>query len=766
MIIKGWLFDAYPLGNRMVFWIKQENGYPVRLEDNCWSHSIYVTSDYINRSDLEKLILKQQEGNNTELIKDYEFVSKYKRITDTTRSDVLKLTLSDSTKALALARRIESLDKFGKLMLYNVDLLPAQSYFYDHDIFPLAFCEVSSNNGHLKKLNWKINDDDDNVWSIDYKIPSFKIIHLDIELKKEGGKIPKYSDRIGSISIKQNDDDKEEENIEIKKESEEDIIDELIAEVAKIDPDFIFTEDGDSFTFPYLVHRAEKSGKNLILGREEFLPLKKSVKEGGISYFSYGRVYFKPTTQKLLGRIHLDKSNSFVWNESGLQGLYEIARICRMPFHTASRASIGKCLSSLQFYYSTTHNDTLIPWKPTLAEHFKTFEELLIADRGGFIFEPKIGVHEQVAEFDFVSLYPNIMFKKNVSAETILCDCCLDSKLRVPELNYNVCEKRTGIIPMSLQIILDRRAEYKKLLKSPTIPEELKTVYDARQCSLKWILVTSFGYLGFNNAKFGRIDAHISVCAFDRQIFLKVAKATEKYGFRIIHGIVDSIWIQKKGTKQRDYLELKEAIEDKIGFSISFEGIYRWIVFPPSKVNNNLPVVNRYFGAFEDSNIKIRGIETRRRDTPSLFAKFQNEILEIMASGNNIEEVRKLIPRVFEHFEKYRQQLKDRSIPLEELAFAKRRSKNFNEYQINRNTAENDAMKRLYTEGKLLEGGQILRYIITNYKDRRSHSKSLNTRNIPLATPLELVSDNTVYDIDRYIELLTQICNSVIEPFR
>src|SRR5918999_854069 len=204
MVIKGWLFDAYPLGNRMVFWIKQENGYPVRLEDNCWSHSIYVTSDYINRSDLEKLILKQQEGNNTELIKDYEFVSKYKRITDTTRSDVLKLTLSDSTKALALARRIESLDKFGKLMLYNVDLLPAQSYFYDHDIFPLAFCEVSSNkssdSGSCSKLRWNIEEEDDDVWSIDYHIPSFKIIHMEMELKKERvGKIPKFTDRIDSI---------------------------------------------------------------------------------------------------------------------------------------------------------------------------------------------------------------------------------------------------------------------------------------------------------------------------------------------------------------------------------------------------------------------------------------------------------------------------------------------------------------------------------------------------------------------------------------
>jgi DNA polymerase-2 len=645
--------------------------------------------------------------------------------------------------------------------------LPAQSYFYDHDIFPLAFCEVS-NNDHLKKLNWKIKDDDDDVWSIDYKIPSFKIIHLNIELKKEGGKIPKYSDRIGSISIKQNDDEKEE-NIEIKKESEEDIIDELTDEVAKIDPDFIFTEDGDSFTFPYLVHRAEKSGRNLILGREESLPLKKSAKEGGISYFSYGRVYFKPTTQKLLGRIHLDKSNSFVWNESGLQGLYEIARICRMPFHTASRASIGKCLSSLQFYYATTHNDTLIPWKPTLAEHFKTFEELLIADRGGFIFEPKIGVHEQVAEFDFVSLYPNIMFKKNVSAETILCDCCPDSKLRVPELNYNICEKRTGIIPMSLQIVLDRRAEYKKLLKSPTIPEELKTVYDARQCSLKWILVTSFGYLGFNNAKFGRIDAHIAVCAFDRQILLQTAKIAERHGFRVLHGIVDSLWIQKKkneATKQ-DYLELKESIETETGFAISFEGVYKWIAFVSSKINNQLPVSNRYFGVFEDEGtLKVRGMEVRRHDTPQFFSKCQQEILEIIAKGNNIEEVRALIPKVRDScFQKYAQLLKERKVPLKELVFTKRLSKDSNEYQINRNTIENDAIQQLGIEGKSLKAGQILKYVITDYYNRMKKHSRYNRRTIPIELINEKTTTITAYDVRKYTELLAETCNSVTEPF-
>ncbi|MFL6363435.1 MAG: DNA polymerase domain-containing protein, partial [Nitrososphaeraceae archaeon] len=460
----GWLFDAYPLDNKMIFWIKQENNNTLRLEDSSWSHSIYVASD--DNSYLKSIVDTLLDGSNVEkkndiasLVEDYEFTSRYERITDVTKSDVLKLTLLDSTKALTLARKIETLQssKFVKYGIYNVDLLPAQSYFYEHDIFPLAFCEVDNN--HCSKLRW-LNKD--SVWSANYKIPDFKTIHLAVNLRKEG-KIQRYNDKIDSITIKQqqrggiDNNNSEIISIECNDSSEYNIIKELKAEVSDIDPDFIFTEDGDSYTFPYLIYRAEQDGveEELSLSREPDIPLKKPAREG-MSYFSYGRVYFRPTTIKLLGRIHIDKSNSFVYNESGLQGLYEIARLCRMPLHTASRASIGKCLSSLQFYYAT-QKGILIPWKPVIAEHFKTLQELLVADRGGYIFEPQIGVHEQVAEFDFVSLYPNIMLKKNLSAETILCNCCPNSQLRVPELDYNICEKRVGIVPMSLKIVLDKR---------------------------------------------------------------------------------------------------------------------------------------------------------------------------------------------------------------------------------------------------------------------------------------------------------------------
>src|SRR5919199_1682889 len=785
-MISGWLFDVYPLDKKMVFWIKQEDGRFIRLEDNSWGHSVYVASDcnsYLKSVVVDNTVVDSNcdDANDSvaSLVKNYEFVSRYERITDVTKSDVLKLKLADSTKALTLSRKIDTIDgnhEFGKHRTYNVDVIPSQSYFYEHDIFPLAFCEVCNNSSNLRWHN------KDSIWSTNYKIPNFKTIHLTVNLRKER-KIERYTDEIHSITIKQHREDNNSDetiSIECNDLSEYDIIKQLKAEVANIDPDFVFTEDGDSFTFPYLIYRAEQNGakEELCLSRES-VPLKKPTREG-MSYFSYGRVHFRPTAVSLLGRIHIDKSNTFVYNESGLQGLYEIARLCRMPLHTAARASIGKCLSSLQFYYAT-QKGILMPWKPVIAEHFKTLGDLLVADRGGFIFEPEIGTHEQVAEFDFVSLYPSIMLKKNISAETVHCNCCWHSKLTVPELNYNICQKRVGIVPTSLKIVLEKRSLYKQLLKSEKIYLKLKRICDSRQNSLKWILVTSFGYLGFNNAKFGRIDAHIAVCAFDRQTLLHAVKIAERCGYRILHGIVDSIWIQKKEKKKeketekdkdalnknvntQNYLKLKEAIQRETGFRLSFEGIYKWIAFIHSKANDILPVPNRYFGAFSDGSLKIRGIEARRHDTPVLFSRCQNEILKVMATdGNTINEVKALMSaKINDIFQKYAVVLKEQKVPTEELVLTKRLSKNTSEYQ-NRNTVESDTLHLLKSEGKSLKAGEILKYVITDYY---FHNRKINLSRNNRAIPIELFDDNIrTYDAKRYIELLAKTCNSVTEPF-
>ena len=76
---------------------------------------------------------------------------------------------------------------------------------------------------------------------------------------------------------------------------------------------------------------------------------------------------------------------------------------------------------------------TLVLWKKNLPEDFKTAGDLLVSDRGGFIYEPKVGLHENVSEVDFASLYPSIMVVHNISPETLRCGCCPDSRRIVPE---------------------------------------------------------------------------------------------------------------------------------------------------------------------------------------------------------------------------------------------------------------------------------------------------------------------------------------------
>ena len=96
----------------MVFWIKPEkDGRTVRLEDN-WSHSIYIASD--NKYDLASVAKDERISS---FIKSHKFVQKYEKVTDNVKSEVLKLTLIDSSQAQKLAKSIMLGSRFGQFRL-------------------------------------------------------------------------------------------------------------------------------------------------------------------------------------------------------------------------------------------------------------------------------------------------------------------------------------------------------------------------------------------------------------------------------------------------------------------------------------------------------------------------------------------------------------------------------------------------------------------------------------------------------------------------
>lgn len=715
----GWLFDIYPLQDRIVLWIKDKGMTRIEVE---WTPSLYVAS---SKYHLERLKKNYKIKNYT---KDIEWVKRRERVYDTSDSTVLKITTKNALDLLPLGKKIEELDEYGVYRLYNVDIPPEQTFLYEQDLFPLGKYEIKEKFTSLSEIE-----------ETDYILPEFTMLYLKVTaLQKQ--KIPKFSDKIKSIQIN---------DTLLHSLSEEQIILDCIQMIKNIDPDFIITENGDSWDIPYLVNRATKNKieSKLVLGREKNHPINVS-KNKGTSYFSYGQVHFKPSASKILGRIHIDKSNCFLWaQDKSLEGIFEISRTCRLPMHTAARASIGKCMSSVQFYNATRHN-LLVPWKPVVSEIFKSRMSLLIGDRGGLILEPQIGVHENVGEVDFASLFGNIMLKKNISAETIDCKCCTDSKNLVPDLGYHIC-KRQGIVPQSLKLLLDKRQRYTKLIETITETEK-QDVYKKRKAALKWILVTSFGYLGFNNAKFGRIDAHMAVCAFARHLLLDAIHIAEKNEFKVLHGIVDSIWIFKEGATRDDYDLLRREISTKTGFELSLD-VYKWIVFLPSKESKIVPVPNRYFGANQNGELKIRGIEARRHDTPKFFNKCQYDILKLFATCNTKVEIKQSLVEAKKIMEHYRMHLLQKEVPIKDLVFTNRVTRGTDQHKGK--TIQSDALNQLKWEGKQIAPGQKIQYVITDY------SRKISKR----VVPVDLLPDK--YDEKRYSEILDECCNSVIEPF-
>jgi DNA polymerase elongation subunit (family B) len=729
--VKGWILDAYPsASSEVTVWIIEKNGKRVRLTDK-FQPKLYVSG---KEEDIERLASR---FFSSKIIASLSFAHKYAHVTDTEKSKVLEITLRDCRKTSSFTRSVLKMGDFLRYEVYNCDLRGDQAYFFSNDIFPLAFVEVSVERFGLKYVLL------DSVESIDYLIPPLRIMRLAVEVAKKA-KIVNLNDPISKLQITQ-----EDNQIAIDSGEEGEKLLQLVKIVKELDPDIILTAGGDSHLFPYLIRRAIINNvlDRLILSRDEIPLVSKSMH--GRTFFSYGRTFYSAPTNRLYGRVHIDEYNTFILSECGFEGLIEIARTCRVPLHRAARSSIGSSMSALQFYQAI-RDDVLIPRNKSIPEAFKSAYELLVGDRGGFIYEPRVGIHDWVGEVDFASMYPSLMAMNNISAETVLCKCCPDSHLRIPELNYHICEKRVGIVPKTLKLILTKRLRYKRL-KEETQDPELREVYDRRQAALKWILVTCFGYLGYRNAKFGTVDGHMGVCAFGRDAFLKAARMSERRDFTVIHGIVDSLWLKKEEATIQEYIDLCHEISEEIGVPLSFEGRYKWIVFLPSKIHSRIGVLNRYYGVMENGKIKIRGLEIRRRDTPRFVYDAQREMVEVLSSASNSKEFLRKIPEALKIVKIYRQKLLDGEIPIWNLIVTKHLSKNPKRYK--QKVSQVIAAEQLIKEGAEIHAGKNIRFLFTDAENKRHERRVIAE---------QLIEKNTNSDIRKYLLLLYSAASTLL----
>src|SRR6266540_5641623 len=314
------------------------------------------------------------------------------------------------------------------------------------------------------------------------------------------------------------------------------------------------------------------------------------------------------------------------------------------------------------------------------------------------------------------------------SAETLDCACCTTDGLSVPELRYHLCTRRVGIVGRVLKPLIERRRYYKKMKKEPG---PLQSVYVGRDTILKWTLVTAFGYQGYSNARFGRIECHEAINAFARDILVRTMEIAESHGYEVVHGIVDSVWLRPKPNA--DPIEkVREHIAGSIGLPIELEGRYKWIVFLPCKTTG-VGALNRYYGLFQDDEFKLRGIELRKHDTPEFINICQEAMLGELSLASTAAEFRERIAKAVDILRWTAKCVLDRAIPVHQFILTKSVSRALPEYVVLTATAA--ALKQMEKRGFSVEPGESIRYVLLDARARDSERKDLS--DVSITTPPE-----------------------------
>ena len=707
----GWLLDLYDQPQEgVVLWLIADSGQRLRL------HQPFPITFYA--AGPEQHLLALQKFLHSQLVKLSLLREERRDLFQEQPVAVLAICVQQAAEQPQLFRNIAR--QFPDLDYYNADIQLSIRYAALHGTFALARCCVNYQEDGLL-IDLQVTD---TPWDLDPEPPPLRVLHLkpdcDPQHAPPSALIAHFKGHEYRLTLL----------------PERPLLVNLCAILLRHDPDLILSVAGDTWLLPKLLQLSSKLKIPLPLNRE----LTRGVlykKEG--TYFSYGQIIYRGQQVHLFGRCHIDGRNAMMWQDYDLDGALETARITGLPLQVAARVSPGTGISSMQIV-TALRSHILVPWRKQQAERDKTALDLLRYDQGGLVYQPITGLHFDVGMIDFISMYPSIMVRSNISPETPM----------PTELGHS--DYPPGLVPQTLAPLLEKRMALKQRALALPHWDPRRRKDKSRSAAHKWLLVTCFGYLGYKNARFGRIEAHEAVTTWGREALLRAKEAAEKMGFTVLHMYVDGLWVKKPGYNQpKDFQPLLDEIAKSTSLPIALDGVYRWVAFLPSRVDARLPVPNRYFGVFQDGSTKVRGIELRRRDSAPFIAQVQAEMLNCLAQAQKAQYLPEKIKEAVVILRNRLRELRSGKVPLEMLLVGKKLSKELAGYRVPSPGAR--AVMQLQANGKAVRPGQRVRLLYTRGEP------GVFAWDLPgQPNPAEL-------DVDYYHKLLLRAASAILQPF-
>ena len=559
------------------------------LIDNRFKPYLYVVSKEIDLT--IKLIKSELEVYDVEKVikKDFKVEKEF-----------IKVTFKNPQQLAKNRDKLRDLE--GVIQIREYDIPFYRRYLMDMDLIPMTeVIAVGEEIESFRDLNSKAQDVKLIKLTQDLKRVNdtphdFRIMSFDLEVRNPHGMPDSKKDEIimigvasnfginQVISTKTNSPDRGDFVKHVS--SEKEMIEEFVDLIKKSKVDIIVGYNSDNFDFPYLRDRAKIHDVDLTLGMDESNI--KFMRRGYANaasfkglihvdlylvmrrYMSLDRYTLERVYEEIFGEEKIDVPGDKIWqfwdsDGEDLDMLFdyslddvvstlkiaqqtlplnlELTRIIGQPLFDVSRMATGQ--QAEWFLVKQAYFDgEVIPNKSGA-----NFAHRASADgnEGGYVREPDKGLHENLVQFDFRSLYPSIIISKNISPDVLEYGEVENEEdyYISPEHGLKFKKSPRGFIPSVIDKILQERFRIKREMKASTDETERKSL-DVQQQAIKRLANTMYGIYGFPRFRWYSFDCAKAITAWGRLYIKSSIKQAEEYGFKTIYADTDGFYAKYK----------------------------------------------------------------------------------------------------------------------------------------------------------------------------------------------------------------------------
>ncbi|WP_227376535.1 DNA-directed DNA polymerase [Haladaptatus halobius] len=298
---------------------------------------------------------------------------------------------------------------------------------------------------------------------------------------------------------------------------------------------------------------------------------------------------------------------------------------------------------------------------------------------GGAVFDPITGIKENVTVLDLKSLYPMSMSTINASPETKVDPEKYDGDTYCAPNGTHFRKEPDGIVRAIINETLAEREEKKELRNEHDPDSHEYDIFDRQQAAVKVIMNSLYGVLGWDRFRLYDKEMGAAITATGREVIEFTETAANELDYRVAYGDTDSVMLELGGDIEKgDAIEQSFDIEKHINarydefaredlnaeehrFQIEFEKLYRRF-FQAGKKKRYAGYIVWKEGKDVD-DIDITGFEYKRSDIAPITKEVQQQVIEMIVTGEDLDDVKTYVHDVIEDFREGNVDLDEVAIP-------------------------------------------------------------------------------------------------------